>query len=341
MTTELTKISGIGTNTAKDLSEAGFDSIESIAEATPESLSKVKGFGAARVTRVISAAKELTKKNICQKETTEETQEVQATTGEKTETVVAAVATPVVVSEKKAEDKAEDKVTTEKESRKYWNSTVLLPTAAIVFLAFAVIYFGKIDIADNFNSMINDVQTFVNGSSEQQPESEQETTEIVADQNTDSMINEVNTPQPNATQPVNQQQIAQVPAWVKEQRNNEPQWVKEQRVQADEYRKTQLAKSEAFHTAQRVKSDERRQIQKTKSDEFRAAHKAKAEKQMEESWKRYLASLPPAEAKRVAELKAFADEQQAIAIKQMKQAQERHLAIVEQQKAEMKLRHGS
>ncbi len=310
MTSELTKISGIGTNTAKDLSEAGFDSIESIAKATPESLSKVKGFGAARVTKVISAAKELIEKNSSQKETTEETKEAQATTGEKTETVVAAVPTPVVVNEKKAEDK----VATEKESRKYWNSSVLLPTAAVIFLAFAVIYFGKIDITDNFNTMLNNVQAFVNGSSEQQPGSEQETTEIIADQNTDTMIDEVNTPQP-----VNQQQIAQVPAWVKEQRKNEPEWVKEQRAQTDEFRA----------------------IQQAKSEKFRAAHKAKAEKQMEESWKRYLASLPPAEAKRVAEQKAFADEQQAIAIKQMKQAQERHLAMVEQQKAEMKLRHGS
>ncbi|MCP4411468.1 MAG: helix-hairpin-helix domain-containing protein [Gammaproteobacteria bacterium] len=290
MTTELTKISGIGTNTAKELSEAGFDSIESIAEATPESLSKVKGFGADRGTRVISAAKELTKKSISQKETTEETKEVQETTGGKTETVVAAVAAPVVVSAIKAEDKVENKVATEKKSTKYWNSTVLHPTAAVVLLAFAVIYFGKIDIADNFNSMINNVQTFVSGSSEQQPESEQETTEIVADQNTDSLIDEVNTAQSIAPQPVNQQQITQVPAWVKEQRKNEPQWVKEQRSQADEFRA----------------------IQQARSDEFRAAHKAKAEKQMEESWKRYLASLPPAEAKRVAK-----------------------------QKAEMKLRHGS
>ena len=318
MTTELTKISGIGTNTAKDLSEAGFDSIESIANATPESLSEVKGFGAARVTRVISAAKELI---------------------EKTETVVA----PVVVTEKKADVKAAPV----KESSRYWKSGILVPAAAVVFLAFAVIYFGKINISDNFNSMLNEAQALVNGSSEQQSESEQEATEIETEQKTEAAAEEV-----NAQQTIAQQQIEQVPAWVKKQRNNEPEWVKKQRAEADEYSKTQMSKSAEFRTLQRAKSDERRQaikaksdefraIQQAKSEEFRTAQKAKAEKQQEESWKRYLASLPPAEANRVAQQKAMADEQQAIAIKQMEVAQERHLAMVEQQKAAMKHRHGS
>ncbi len=59
MTSDLTKIKGVGANSAKLLSEAGFASVESIANATVKELGKVKGFGPATANRVIAAAKEM------------------------------------------------------------------------------------------------------------------------------------------------------------------------------------------------------------------------------------------------------------------------------------------
>lgn len=59
MAHELTKISGIGDTAATSLSDAGFTTIDAVAEATPAALGKAHGFGPARAARVIAAAQEL------------------------------------------------------------------------------------------------------------------------------------------------------------------------------------------------------------------------------------------------------------------------------------------
>ncbi len=60
MTTDLTKITGIGANSAANLNKAGFETIEAIASSTVVELSKVSGFGPGRAERVIATAKEMT-----------------------------------------------------------------------------------------------------------------------------------------------------------------------------------------------------------------------------------------------------------------------------------------
>jgi len=59
MTNNLTDISGIGAATAARLAEAGFNSIEDIANATPGKLAEASGFGEARVQKIIDAAQEM------------------------------------------------------------------------------------------------------------------------------------------------------------------------------------------------------------------------------------------------------------------------------------------
>ena len=56
MTQSIEKIPGIGSSTAKLLKASGFKTVESIAKATPEALSTVRGFGPIRALRVIEAA---------------------------------------------------------------------------------------------------------------------------------------------------------------------------------------------------------------------------------------------------------------------------------------------
>jgi len=59
MDKDITNLKGIGATAAASLSEAGFTTIDEVANATPESLGKVRGFGPSRAAKVIEAAKEL------------------------------------------------------------------------------------------------------------------------------------------------------------------------------------------------------------------------------------------------------------------------------------------
>ena len=55
----LMDVLGIGSKTAMLLKEGGYNTVEKILEATPESLSKVPGIGVAAAEKLIQAAKEL------------------------------------------------------------------------------------------------------------------------------------------------------------------------------------------------------------------------------------------------------------------------------------------
>ena len=56
MKTDIERVPGIGPHSAKVLTTSGFDSIDSLANATVEQLSTVPGFGAARAGKVIRSA---------------------------------------------------------------------------------------------------------------------------------------------------------------------------------------------------------------------------------------------------------------------------------------------
>ena len=59
MTIALTQVTGVGPSTAKVLVENGFKSAEQLAGATVSQVASVPGFGVARATRAIDAAKKL------------------------------------------------------------------------------------------------------------------------------------------------------------------------------------------------------------------------------------------------------------------------------------------
>ena len=61
MAQTIENIPGIGGSTAQLLKDGGFKTIKSIAQATPEELSAVRGFGPIRALRVIEAATALLK----------------------------------------------------------------------------------------------------------------------------------------------------------------------------------------------------------------------------------------------------------------------------------------
>lgn len=56
MSDDLTTISGIGAESATDLEDAGFDTVEAVAEATVDELTEADGFGEARASDTIDAA---------------------------------------------------------------------------------------------------------------------------------------------------------------------------------------------------------------------------------------------------------------------------------------------
>ena len=57
MATPITTVSGIGAHTAKILAENGFESVEALAAAHNEDLTKISGFGLARAEKVIASAR--------------------------------------------------------------------------------------------------------------------------------------------------------------------------------------------------------------------------------------------------------------------------------------------
>jgi len=125
MTNDLTKISGIGANSAANLNTAGFETVESIANASIEDLGKVSGFGPGRAERVISKAKEMTE--------SAEFTEIPVVT----ERVASETATETVVE---TETKA-DVVVVRRFAFLRAPRVLLSTAAAIVLFIFAAIYF--------------------------------------------------------------------------------------------------------------------------------------------------------------------------------------------------------
>ena len=128
MTTDLTKISGIGSNSAKALVEAGFDSIETIAKTTPEALGKVSGFGPKRAARVIAMAKDLVQ---------------DAKPAPVVAPTVATKAAKVKTSPKAAPIKTPAAVTVKTPAARRGRArTVFASAAVLLLLVAAVLYFG-------------------------------------------------------------------------------------------------------------------------------------------------------------------------------------------------------
>jgi len=242
MTTDLTKISGIGLNSAKALKEAGFDSIETIAKSTPEALGKVSGFGEKRAERVIASAKELV-------------QEAKPAPAVKAKPAIKIKPTPVVASKRSA--------------RRSRTRTFFATAAVLLLLVAAVVYFGYRNEVGDFMPFQTAKQETTNDASNQAAMSPEQ-----------QAMNGQRAPAPGQG-PMNGAGNREFVAMSPMQRHpsamqrqaNQPAWVNQQRAQADARRAQANAQAEM--------------------------HRARAEKINEESFKRFVASLPPAQAEQV------------------------------------------
>ena len=276
MTTDLTKISGIGLNSAKALKEAGFDSIETIAKSTPEALGKVSGFGVKRAERVIASAKELV-------------QEAKPAPAVKAKPAIKIKPTPVVASKRSAR----------------WNRTrTFFATAAVLLLLVAaVVYFGYRNEAGEFMPFQTAKQETTNGADSQGAMSPEQ-----------QAMNGQSAPAPGQG-PMNgngnREFVAMSPMprhpSAMQRQANQPAWVNQQRAQADARRAEANAQAEM--------------------------HRARSDKMREDSFKRFVASLPPAQAQQVVR-------QHDMAMQQMAESQKRHEAMVQQHNAYMNQRFG-
>jgi len=97
-------------------------------------------------------------------------------------------------------------------------------------------------------------------------------------------------------------------------------------IVSQQQREQQVARQEA----QMQKFQAQVQQQKTRSEEF----KAQAEQRAQQSWERYLASLPPAQAQQVMQQREFAN-------KQIADAKARHTEFLRQHKARVAARSGN
>lgn len=294
MTTDLTKISGIGLNSAKALKEAGFDSIETIAKSTPEALGKVSGFGTKRAERVIASAKELV-------------QIAKPAPAVKAKPAIKIKPTPVIAP-----------VVASKRSARWSRTRTFFATAAVLLLLVAaVVYFGYRNEAGDFMPFQTAKQETTNDASNQaamSPEQQAMNGQRVAGPEQHPMngqhpmsgqrpMNGAGNREFVAMSPMPQQQH---PSAMQRQAN-QPQWVTHQRAQAD---------------ARRAQANAQANM-----------HRAQAEKMREDSFKRFVASLPPAQAQQVIR-------QHEMAMQQMAESQKRHEAMVQQRNAYMNQRFG-
>jgi hypothetical protein len=272
MTTDLTKISGIGANSAKALTEAGFDTIEAIAKTTPAALGKVSGFGPKRAERVIASAKELT-------------QDAKP---------AAAKPTPVVAPAVAAKQ-------TTRVARFGRTRTFFASAAVLLLLVAAVLYFGYQNGIGGFSP----VQTAQQDTSSA-PDSQgammpgQRPMHLAGMPGNPAMAGQRTAMQ--GQQPMGNAGMTESGAMPAMQRHpNEPEWVARRRAQ---------------------------------SEAQAQMHRARSEKIREESWNRYVASLPPAQAAQVTR-------QHEMAMRQMEESQRRQAAMIQQHNAYINQRYGN
>jgi len=259
-----------------------------------------------------------------------------------------AVVEPVVVVDKQIEEKIEKKAEKKveevaKPSRfsRFRESGFFPATAAAIFLVFAIVYFGKVDLVNGFNAIVQDIQTFASTTAEDKTVIEEEVPGNELEQSaSEHQVEQENVAQATTQEPtitaaaqgvetdkntvennpeIMRPQMMPEPKSLAFIRKAEPAWMAQRRAQADQYRDRQIAKAE----------------------QYRKQHQAKVDKMREASWNRFLTSLPPAEAQRIVQQRAHAKQQQDFVMKQMEDAKKRHIARVEQHKTYIKQRFGS
>jgi len=267
MTTDLTKISGIGANSAEALAEAGFDTIEAIAKASPEALGKANGFGLKRAERIIGAAKQLI---------------LDAKPAP-------AKVTPVIAPAAKAKPAV-------RPIRRSRTRTFFASAAVLLLLVAAVVYFGYQNGIGGFAPVQTAQQDTSNAPANQGAMMPMNGNPAMAQQRAPMQGQQpMNAPGQNSAGQVGPAAMANM-----QRHPNEPEWVTRQRAQS-------IAQADM--------------------------HRARAEKIREDSWNRYVASLPPAQAAQVTR-------QHEMAMKQMEASQRRQAAMIQQHNAYVNQRFG-
>lgn len=279
MTIDLTKIDGIGLNSAKALIEAGFDTVGTIAKSTPEALGKVNGFGPKRAARVIASAKELIK-----------------------DVKPAPVVAPVVAAAQ-----------TSRFAVRGRSRTFFATAAVLLLLVSAIVYFGyQNGLGDYapFQTAKQDTTSDTDGQLAMQPEPNTMDGTMQAR----NMPMNGRNPAMHGQRPMNGPGNREfVPMSTMPRQANQPEWVARQRAQANQ---------PPWVARQRAQADAQAQM-----------HRAQAEKFREDSWNRFVASLPPAQAEQVTR-------QRDMAMQQMADSQKRHEAMVQQHNTYMNQRFG-
>lgn len=287
MTVDLTKITGIGSNSAKALAEAGFETFESVAKSSPEVLGKVSGFGPKRAAKIIASAKELVAD--AKPAPVAVVAPVVVTTAKPSKPAVT-TAKPVVTTVKPGKPAAtaakSSKPVARKRGRTFFAAAaaVLLMLAAVVFFAYQNNYWG-----------MTASQTAHQDSAKAAPGQKASNHGQKAMNNPAIAAQGTTAPEQRPMNGPGQQQWNAMP-----RQGNVPEWVSRQRAEA-------TARSEM--------------------------HRAQAERIQEESWRRYIASLPPAQAAQVIR-------QHEMAMQHMQESQRRQAAMIQQHNAYMNQRYG-
>jgi len=224
MEADLTEIKGIGKTAAASLSEAGFTTIEKVANATQEALGKVNGFGEARAARVIAAARELAPGVTSEKENVEVKDKAQAK--------------PEVDLDRLAYSKRTDAAKTK---RSFFASPMVLILFPIsIFLLLLSVIYNTPGLRNYFSEPVKTSAT--TGSTEQES-----TREVASSESEDSVPEEGLTEASNTAvtdtdeSPESTGNQQEIPQWFVDQYRAgirppvEPLWVTKQRAAAKRY----------------------------------------------------------------------------------------------------------
>ena len=264
MDKDLTNLKGIGATAAASLSEAGFTTIDEVANATPESLGKVRGFGPSRDAKVIEAAKELSAGKDVDSESKPAVDTKPADSPEETKVIEKV--------EVKTENKPEEKVTAkpevdldklaysgkpaEKEKKGGGFIGFFTSIWAILLFIIVLLMIGfAINNPDAFNNLYETVKSEGEAVFSQQDDSDTGANSTAdegsndTDANTDTGTAEVNSTEDTGSEstqagPSTDSAMAQseVPRWFADQvragvkQPREPEWLKQQRLESEKRR---------------------------------------------------------------------------------------------------------
>lgn len=296
MSNDLTTIKGIGAAAAASLSEAGFTTVEAIANAKPEDLEAVNGFGPERAARTIAAAKEISGTSDAESaSSTEQTEEI------KVEPSVEPKVSPAAMQSSK--------------SSGLFRPRVLIPTAAVI--ALAGFFYVNDDYISDLDGYVSDANNYVSSLYDSLTESDapaavQSVARDVAPQQNNAGIAAFKAPQRLGDLQAAGYQTAAVPEWVKKQRAEADKRQTEMQKQFAEQQEKLRAESEKrFAEHQRMAEQYRAEAQKRFQEYQKKSEQYLAEAQNRFAQQQQTGFQAPQEPEWVKQQRAEADKRQA------------------------------